>query len=58
MPQLQESKMTTYSVRYEPHLSDKARSTDASRLSIAKNVVCLTDSLTNLSLIVNRTMKH
>jgi len=23
-----------------------------------KNVVCLTDSLTNLSLIVNRTMKH
>ena len=36
MPQLLESKMATCSVRYEPHLSDKARS-EASRFSITKN---------------------
>jgi len=36
VPQLQESKMTTRSVRYEPHLSDKARSSEVSRFSITK----------------------
>jgi len=36
VPQLQESKMTICSVRYEPHLSDKARSSEASRFSITK----------------------
>jgi len=34
--QLQESKMTKCPVRYEPHLSDKARSSEASRFSITK----------------------
>jgi len=36
VPQVQESKMATFSVRYEPHLSDKARSSEASRFSITK----------------------
>jgi len=36
VPQLQESKMTTCSVRYEPHLSDKARSSEASQFSTTK----------------------
>jgi len=36
VPQLQESKMATCSVRYEPHLSDKARCSEASRFSITK----------------------
>jgi len=33
--------MATCSVRYEPHLSDKARSSEESRFSITKNMVCL-----------------
>jgi len=36
VPQLQESKMTTCSVKYETHLSDKTRSSEASRFSITK----------------------
>jgi len=37
VPQLQESKMATCSVRYKPpHLSEKARSSEASRFSIKK----------------------
>jgi len=36
VPQLQESKMATCSVRYESHLSDKARSSESSRFSITK----------------------
>jgi len=36
VPQLEETKMTPCSVRYEPHLSDKARSSEASWFPITK----------------------